>query len=120
MVALAVATAANGHSLRRLNVRFHGQSYATVRPRLLKMGYRPVAFAPGAGTGCELRGICQSYPESYACSGTGLGYCLFALRGRSDHRYLVVLTQGDDFLVDVLRRPNPGDRSGIAMALKGL
>ena len=121
VVALTVATAANANGARALEARFHGQPYASVRPRLLEMGYRAINFPHNGDSGCTLRGVCKEYPESYACSGTGLAYCLFALSSKSGHGYLVIQTVGETkFAVDAIRTANPGDRTNIAMALKGL
>lgn len=53
--------------------------YAGVRAGLIARGYRPLRFPDATlRERCFTRAeICNAYPETESCAGTGLGQCLF-------------------------------------------
>ena len=61
--------------------------YADARAALIKAGFRPIAFPKvededESSGRCDGRSfICDAYPETKTCSGTGLGQCNFAFSG---------------------------------------
>jgi hypothetical protein len=70
--------------------------YEVVRARLLKDGYTPV---PQKGGCDDYDNRCKRYPETEACSGTGMGYCKFIWHAPDNGIYEIV-TIGDDTIFD--------------------
>ena len=69
-----------------------GSPYVKARSTLLRSGFKPVRSAEN---GCSIgrEEICKKYPEAEACSGTGLGNCLFVWR--QGGRVIEVSTVGE-------------------------
>jgi len=65
-----------------------GTDYAKIRTKLLNTGWKP-ARMPDADKPLEGE---WEYPETDACSGSGLGYCRFVWEKNGKH--LVVITVG--------------------------
>jgi len=71
-------------------------TYANVRMNLIAQGYRPLRFPPAEiEMRCFTRAeICNAYPETESCAGTGQGECLFVF---ADPRggFFTVTTRGE-------------------------
>ncbi len=71
--ALAVPAVSNAQSVPPLK---KGESYATVRIKMLKAGWEPY-HAPDAEPCMDGDLRCQGRPEMESCAGTGLANCKF-------------------------------------------
>jgi hypothetical protein len=80
--------------------------YADARAALIKAGFRPIAFPKvededESDGRCGSRSfICEAYPETEACAGTGLGQCNFAFSGGPN--VVVRITTGGEELEDLV------------------
>lgn len=73
-----------------------GESYQTVRAKMIKAGWKPFR-APGADR-CEKGDRrCQGRPEMQSCSGTGVAACRFLWKRRG--KTVAVFTVGEDTAV---------------------
>lgn len=71
--------------------------YAEMRQKLLNAGWfaAPQDPAQFADQRCGARAeICDAYPETEACSGTGMGFCAFRFRS-GDGAIIAVTTVGE-------------------------
>lgn len=90
-----------------------GVPYAVARLQLLQNGWSPAPSEPDekAETRCGGRiEICQAYPETDACSGTGMGFCLFRFTSGAG-AVVSVTTTGEelaDLTVHDWRTERPG------------
>ena len=77
--------------------RFHGQLYVDVRPRLMKLGYKPVRLRrPEYGPFCKVDNICERFPETENCSGSGrIAECDFLFIRPGGRGYMFVVTDGE-------------------------
>ena len=71
-------------------------TYANVRMNLMAQGYRPLRFpAADIAQRCITRAeICNAYPETERCAGTGEGECLFVFAAPRGG-YFTVTTRGE-------------------------
>lgn len=83
-------------------------AYATVRANLMTRGYRPLRFpAAEIRMRCFTRAeICNAYPETESCAGTGQGECLFVYAGPRGG-YFTVTTRGEALQDLVVIRSGP-------------
>ena len=74
-----------------------GTAYSSVRETMIKHGFRPLDFPKEQQKQRCLGGtqICETYPETNACAGTGRGQCEFVFRGRKG-TLVVITTVGED------------------------
>lgn len=70
-----------------------GESYATVREKMLKAGWKPYT-APDADQCSEGDKRCENRPEMQNCAGTGLAPCRFLWK-RND-KTVVIFTIGEE------------------------
>lgn len=93
IAALAVTPALASMSLAE------GQPYPEARAIILAEGWRPAA-APtdNRARDCGTREPCELYPETTACSGTGMGFCAFQFA--KDGKTLNVVTRGEEPTLD--------------------
>ena len=92
-----------------------GTRYSEVRSGLLKSGFRPY-FYPDTNDRCLGRdAICNSFPETRICRGTGRAGCEFILvRGKST--LFVVETTGEhpsDPAFERIRRASKGETKDL-------
>src|SRR5262245_42354318 len=75
-----------------------GESYAGVRVKLLKAGWKPYrrndADAYYDDSQKELR---MKYLELNTCSGTGMGFCIFTWHSPKGRRATITTAGGDEF-----------------------
>ena len=92
--ALITGTAAAQTAPRTLSPG--AMTYANVRANLIAQGYRPLRFpASEIAMRCSTRtGICNAYPETESCAGTGQGECLFVFAAPRGG-YFTVTTRGE-------------------------
>lgn len=92
--ALLIGTAAAQTSPREH--RSSAMTYVNVRANLIAQGYRPLRFpASEIAMRCSARTeICNAYPESESCAGTGQGECLFVFAAPRGG-YFTVTTRGE-------------------------
>lgn len=88
-----------------------GMDYASARSRLIRSGYSPAANLGPEEERCGSRGECSTYPETLACSETGLGYCKFAFA--QGDRYLIVVTVGEEPQIDHIGWASESDLEDI-------
>lgn len=75
-----------------------GAPYATAREKLIIAGLFAKIFPPEtAGERCgERKEICDAYPETESCSGTGMGFCLFRFYNPAGGPGFAVTTAGEE------------------------
>lgn len=80
-----------------------GKSYSAARALLMSKGYRPDDWPQGQFAKCApgREALCNAYPETRICRGTGRASCEFVFDGpmRSDGGYIpsfLVETVGED------------------------
>ena len=74
-----------------------GAPYSSVRETLIKQGFSPVSF-PKEEQQQRCWGrteICEAYPETSGCAGTGRGQCQFVFRGPQG-AFVVITTVGEE------------------------
>lgn len=71
--------------------------YPRVRSGLIRAGYIPqaVLHREPEEPACDLNHLCKKYPEVLGCSSSGVGFCDWLFRRKSDGLYVTVLTDGD-------------------------
>jgi len=89
-----------------------GTSYAAARKHLLSRGYAPIQFPKQQclDNASGRAAVCEAYPETTFCSGTGLANCQFALRGPKGE-LLLIETEGEE-------RATPGHDIGLDLGVK--
>lgn len=73
-----------------------GASYASARGTLIAKGFRPVSSGNRDDGRCPAgrQDVCEAYPETVSCSGTGSGACRFIFSGKA--ATLTIVADGDD------------------------
>lgn len=102
--------------------RFHGQLYVDVRPRLMRLGYRPVRLKrPEYGPFCDVDDICKRFPETENCSGSGrIAECDFLFIRPGGRGYMFVVTDGErNWVVVDMRSATKRDLRLLANRLRG-
>jgi len=79
-----------------------GMTYDAARAALVAAGWQPLA-RPDADRCTPGDARCEGRPEMVACSGTGLGPCVFAWRRGAAG--IEVIAAGVPFVVTGMRRP---------------
>ena len=78
-----------------------GESYARVRIKLIKAGWKPYRREDADPYYDENEKALRSkYSELNTCSGTGVGYCTFTWRNRKGKRATISTVGGDEFRYD--------------------
>lgn len=78
-----------------------GMPWQVARQAVVDGGWNPVTEHEDdidARCGGSRNDVCEAYPETEACSGTGSGFCAFAYQ--ADGRRLTVTTRGESMVVD--------------------
>ena len=91
---LLVSFCANAQSAPALR---KGTPYSSVRETLIKQGFSPLGFPKDeqqrrCGGRTE---ICEAFPETSGCAGTGRGQCQFVFRGPRGS-FVVITTIGEE------------------------
>lgn len=89
---LVFAFAALGFAQTGLPVLKKGESYSSVRKKMLKAGWKPFR-SPDADECIDGDSRCAGRPEMQSCSGTGVGACAFTWKRRG--RLVTILTVGE-------------------------
>ena len=71
-----------------------GQSYDAARGALLKAGFQPVRQTEEGRCAPGREDVCDAYPETQGCSGTGFAFCGFTWRRGA--QTLFVTTSGEE------------------------
>ena len=90
IAAVLIATAAN--SAERVPRLQKNADYRDARASLIALGWTPVRLETAEE--CDGDRRCAGRPEMVSCSGTGLGYCVFAWR--KGDTLIEVITAGED------------------------
>jgi hypothetical protein len=74
-----------------------GMPYAAARGRLIGKGFQPVASGNRDEARCPAgrQDVCNAYPETVSCSGTGAAACRFIFSGKRGVT-LTVVADGED------------------------
>ncbi|MGK7941715.1 MAG: hypothetical protein AB4062_16510 [Crocosphaera sp.] len=73
---------------------YQGMPYDEAREKMLELGWQVPLI--NNSQDCQFMAeICQNYPEVEACSGTGLGFCLFIFIDSNGKRFKIT-TAGRD------------------------
>lgn len=74
-----------------------GTRYATARGFLIAKGFQPVPSGNRDDARCSAgrQDVCNAYPETVSCSGTGAAACRFIFTGRTGAT-LTVVADGED------------------------
>ncbi|WP_375457696.1 hypothetical protein [uncultured Enterovirga sp.] len=74
-----------------------GMLYASARGTLIAKGFQPVPSGNRDDARCSAgrQDVCNAYPETVSCSGTGAATCRFIFTGKGGAT-LTVLADGDD------------------------
>lgn len=70
-----------------------GESYTSVRKKMLKFGWKPYK-SPDADKCMEGDKRCEGRPEMQACAGTGMANCRFLWKRKG--KTVAILTVGED------------------------
>jgi hypothetical protein len=93
-------------------------SYAEVRSKFLRAGYRPLVFPAPVEERCGYTSACRPFSEVSSCSGTGMGYCKLVF-GSDSTDYLVVRTFGEnEMLIDEIWVASADERADIDKDLR--
>jgi len=93
IVAMAMMASGAAWGAERLPSFPKNTDYREARRSLIALGYTPVKM-PDADTCMKGDGRCEGFPEMTSCSGTGLGYCLFTWKSRTD-ALIEIVTVGE-------------------------
>lgn len=74
-----------------------GESYKSVRVKMLKAGWKPFR-APDADKCMEGDERCQGRPEMQSCAGTGMANCRFLWKRKG--KTVVIFTVGENAVYD--------------------
>lgn len=70
-----------------------GDSYKSVRNKMLKLGWTPYSLPTSEGCPDYLYSVCGHLPETDSCSGSGVGNCRFLWKKRG--KVVVIITAGN-------------------------
>ncbi|WP_439499874.1 hypothetical protein [Bosea sp. (in: a-proteobacteria)] len=99
---LAMLASSAALSAERLPSFPKDTEYRDARRGLAGLGYKPVKL-PESDACLQGNRRCAGFPEMLACSGTGLGHCIFVWRSRRDMLIEIVTVGEDDPTVFAVR-----------------
>ncbi len=67
---------------------YQGMPYGEARQKMLELGWQ-VPLINNSQDCQSMVEICKNYPEVEACSGTGLGFCLFVFTDSNGKRFKI-------------------------------
>jgi hypothetical protein len=102
VIVLAVLASSVALSAERLPSFPKNTEYREARRSLAGLGYKPVRL-PESDACMPGDRRCAGFPEMLACSGTGLGHCIFVWRSRRDMLIEIVTAGEDDPVVSAVR-----------------
>ncbi len=82
--------------------KIKGKPYSAARALLLAKGWRAEALAPGEYARCApgREAVCEAFPETFICRGTGTASCEFIIYGpikrSGEVATLLITTLGED------------------------
>jgi len=97
-VALSVAVSAGGAlSAESLPAPKPGTGYGAARAALIAKGFQPIPAANRRNDRCSAgrQDVCNAYPETVSCDGTGAAACRFIFASKKAGA-LTVVADGDD------------------------